>query len=303
MSDVPYGFDEDEGTRRLLRSRPPHEALAWVESALGGRVVAVRALRGGLSSAMHRVSVTTADGAIQVVLRRYVRVDPTEPDIAEREARALDFVAGLPLPTPRLLAADLAGDAAGIAMLLMSRLPGRVDWRPSDLDGWLRRMAERLPAIHAAPLPPPGVIRPFATYQQESYDPPSWARWPAVWERALALVGAPVPERQPVFLHRDFHPGNVLWRRGRVTGVVDWQSASIGPPSVDVGHCRTNLVSYGLDVVDRFTEFWERISGRRYDPWADVSTTIGWLDGLRDEAPADGHRVEDFLARAVAELG
>jgi aminoglycoside phosphotransferase (APT) family kinase protein len=294
----PHGFDDDDDTRTLLRSRPPAAALAWVASALGGPVDRVRVLRGGMSSAIHQVSV----GATRAVLRRYVRPD-TEPDIAGREARALAFVAALPLPTPALLAADLTGAATGVPMLLMSRLPGRVDWRPSDPDGWLLRMAELLPVIHAVPLPAPGVIAPFATYRQRSYALPPWARWPAVWERTLALVRDPPPCHDPVFLHRDFHPGNVLWRRGRVTGVVDWQSASIGPAGVDVGHCRLNLLSYGRDVVDRFTQHWERISGRRYDPWADLSTIIGWLDDVVDRSPSDGYPVEDLLAAAVAELG
>jgi hypothetical protein len=54
----------------------------------------------------------------------------------------------------------------------MSRLPGRVDWWPSDMDRWLRRLARLLPRIHAAPLPPVGVLRPFAPYPQASYRPP-----------------------------------------------------------------------------------------------------------------------------------
>jgi len=105
-----------------------------------------------------------------------------------------------------------------------------------------------------------------------------------------------------VFLHRDFHPGNVLWRRGTVSGLVDWQAASIGPPSVDVGHCRANLLSYGTEVANKFTTLWEQASGRHYDPWADVSTIIGMLDVLRDEPPSVRIGVEETLARAVAEL-
>ena len=58
------------------------------------------------------------------------------------------------------------------------------------------------------------------------------------------------------------------WQDGRVTGVVDWQSASIGPPSVDVGHCRGNLFGFGLEVADRFTTIWEGETGLRYNPWA-----------------------------------
>jgi len=105
--------------------------------------------------------------------------------------------------------------------VLMSRLPGRVDWWPSDAERWLRRLAWLLPRIHAAPLPPVGVLRPFAPYPQASYRPPGWARYPRMWERAAEISHGPPPGLPAVLLHRDFHPGNVLWRRGTVTGVVD----------------------------------------------------------------------------------
>ena len=87
-----HGFCDDEETRRLLRSRPPGQALAWAAARLGGPVISARALRGGMSSAVHLL--TTLDGTgqrRQAVLRRYVRpeVNASEPDIAEREAGAL----------------------------------------------------------------------------------------------------------------------------------------------------------------------------------------------------------------------
>ena len=53
----PHGFCDDEETRRLLRSRPPQRALAWVGACLGGPVTSARALRGGMSSAVHLVTV------------------------------------------------------------------------------------------------------------------------------------------------------------------------------------------------------------------------------------------------------
>jgi aminoglycoside phosphotransferase (APT) family kinase protein len=261
---------------------------------------------------VHLLSVTSAGGAVErVVLRRYVRGEDVieEPDIAEREARALGLVAGLDLgaavATPRLLAVDPTGASAGVPALLMSRIPARVEWFPRDVDRWLERLAGPLPGIHAAALPPAGVIRPFAPYRQERYEPPAWARWPRVWTRAIDLFHLPTPDDAgpAVFTHRDYHPGNVLWRRGRVTGVVDWASASIGPACVDVGHCRGNLFQYGLEVADRFTAIWEGMTGVDYQPWADVVTIIGSLDGLRDDPGPDRFLVEDALARAVALLG
>lgn len=302
-----YGFDEDPATRRLLRSRPPREALAWAAAATGGQVLSARPLRGGLSSAVHELTIRggVAAPVRRVVLRRSVRPELSAegPGLVTREARALQFVSRLGIPAPELLAVDPTGAEAGVPALLMTRLPGRVEWSPADVERWLQRLAAVLAPIHRAALPPPGVIGRYTPYRQRSYLPPAWARWPAVWERAVRIFHGPTPDGPVVFLHRDFHPGNVLWQRGRVTGVVDWQSAAVGPPSVDVGHCRGNLLRYGADVADRFTAIWERGSGQRYHPWADVVTIIGFLDGLRDEPPSDARVVEDALARAVAELG
>jgi len=51
-----------------------------------------------------------------------------------------------------------------------------------------------------------------------------------VWERAVEISRGPAPDLPAVLLHRDFHPGNVLWRYGRVSGVVDWLGACCPDP-------------------------------------------------------------------------
>jgi aminoglycoside phosphotransferase (APT) family kinase protein len=305
---VPYGFDDDAETRRLLRSRPPRRALDWAGSALGGTVTSARALRGGTASAVHELTVVTPEGGTRrAVLRRYVRpeLNLEEPDMADHEARALRFVAHLDVPTPELLAADTSGDDAGVPAVLMSWLPGSVRWWPPDTERWLTGLAALLPVIHAATLPPPGIIPAYAPYPQASYQLPAWVRWPRMWERAVEICHQPAPRGPHVFLHRDFHPGNVLWQRSTVTGVVDWPNASIGPPSADVGHCRANLFSYGPAAVSRFTRAWQDLTGATYNPWADVVTIIGTLDGLREEPPPAQERdvIEDALAQAVTALG
>jgi len=72
-------------------------------------------------------------------------------------------------PTPALIAVNLTGTEAGVPTVLMSRLPGRVDWWPSDMDRWLGRLAGVLRRIHAAPLPSADVLDSFAPYPQASY--------------------------------------------------------------------------------------------------------------------------------------
>lgn len=83
---------------------------------------------------------------------------------------------------------------------------------------------------------------------------------------------------------------------------MDWQAASAGPAWADVAHCRVNLFRYGLEVADRFTHLWERLSGLTYHPWADVLWIVGCLDGLRSAPSWDDVVMEEALARAVAAL-
>jgi len=268
-------------------------------------VVATRALRGGMYSAVHRLLVASAAGQTSVVLRRHVRPEvlAAEPGLPDREAATLRYLEGVDLPTPRLLGLDRTGEEAGVPALLMSHLGGRVDWWPEDEARWLRRLAAVLPAIHAVRVPGPGLLPDFAPYRQAHDDPPPWAERPAVWERALEIAGGPTPDLPRVLVHRDFHPGNVLWRRGAVSGVVDWQVTSVGPGDVDVGHCRVNLLTRSSEAAARFTAHWEELTGSTYHPWADVVTVVGFLDDLHEVPGSDRNRTEELLARAVAELG
>jgi aminoglycoside phosphotransferase (APT) family kinase protein len=303
------GLDDERGVGRRIRAAPPDSTLAWVSGIVGGAfVVAVEALAGGSSSAMHVVTVRAANGSTQrVVLRRYVlpQVLAEDPDVAAQEARALEVVDPLPVPTPRLLAVDGVGEDADVPALVISELPGRAAWLSPDAHRWMRAMAEAVTVIHTLDAPAAAGIGPFDRYAQGSYEPPKWAQDASVWERAVEVFLGDVPADDVGFIHRDFHPGNVLWQRGRLTGVVDWQSASIGPRAVDIGHCRANLMFDDPPRADIFTRLWEEISGSTYDPWGDVATVIGMLDNLRDRPPRGAARAsfEAALARALTELG
>ncbi|MCW2936210.1 MAG: hypothetical protein JWM19_7172 [Actinomycetia bacterium] len=63
----------------------------------------------------------------------------------------------------------------------------------------------------------------------------------------------------------------LLWRRGRLTGVVDWATSCTGPADFDVGHCRLNLaVLFGADWAERLRLAYEAEAGRAVDPWWDL---------------------------------
>jgi hypothetical protein len=184
----------------------------------------------------------------------------------------------------------------------MTRLPGRIEWARPDLDGFLRRLADPLPVIHDVSVPASVTIRPFRPYALgRELGPPPWTRYPRAWNLAIELYEGPPPVVERRFIHRDYHPGNVLWRRRRVTGVVDWQSVSLGSPEADVGHCRSNLVDhFSIETADRFLARWQDLSGRRdYHPYWDVTVVVAPSESYGEVDP----RLDEWMARVVSELG
>ncbi|MFQ6143995.1 alpha/beta fold hydrolase [Streptomyces seoulensis] len=258
---------------------------AWVAAQLPpGRAVTGRsALRGGWSSQMR--ALTLDDGA-SLVLRTFVKpfFRRHAPALLAREAAVLDLLAdrdGVPAPLP--VAVDAAAAHCDHPSLLMTRLPGRVrvdeGREGSDLDRRLDLLAAQLGRVHA-------VVPDARPRRYEAWTVPERVQAPpgAVWERAVAVLRREPPTYEGCFLHRDYHPGNVLFTGDgadlRVSGVVDWVETSWGPADLDVAHCSTALaLLHGPEHGLGFRERYEALGGRRL---ADGPDHLYWrlLDAL-----------------------
>jgi aminoglycoside phosphotransferase (APT) family kinase protein len=281
----------------------------WVSSVLGtsARIISVQAVRGGTSSAIHALTVEHPSGRRErLILRRYVRTDwlAQEPDLASREAAVLALLEGSEVPSPQLIAFDPTGQDCGVPAVLMTRLTGRIEWAPGDVDQFLRRLAEPLTLIHRVRIPSGASLRSYQPYYAgQVLRAPTWTTNPAAWARAIEAHAGPPPAAPSAFIHRDYHPGNVLWARRRVTGIVDWASASRGAGEADVGHCRVNLVgAFDIEVADRFLRLWQSLSGTRgYHPYWDIAAMTGWLPEMSGR-PTEYARLDAFIGRVVAQL-
>jgi aminoglycoside phosphotransferase (APT) family kinase protein len=230
----------------------PDAVARWATDATGSQLVTATELLGGLSSTV--ASLTFADGA-ELVLRLHTQDDwlAREPDLATREAVALRALAGTDMVAPLLVAVDEFGEFCGRPALLMTRLPGEPDLSdasPARLDA----LAAALSPLHAlsAPAGLPGFQASLAAAARVA---PTWTQAPEVWRAAISVCAGPAPSGGMGFIHRDYHPGNVLVDGGRISGVVDWVNACAGPPEIDVAHCRVNLaLVHGVDAADRFAE-------------------------------------------------
>lgn len=253
----------------LRRTSIPASVREWVRRELRSEVLRWRRLPGASTSAVHRVYV--ADGS-SAVLRRYVWhwVLEDEPDIPRREVDALRFAARNELPVPEVLAADVDGRSVGdgVPALLMTLVPGRPVWVPD-----LRALATVAAGIHAIDASA-FAYRYFPWYRDALTDAPPGATDQQLWRRAIEIWHTQMPEHRPGFLHRDFHPGNLLWKRG-VAHVVDWANGCTGPWGCDVAHCRDNLIHLaGFDAADVFLARYREVTGADYDPFWEIASAL-----------------------------
>jgi Ser/Thr protein kinase RdoA (MazF antagonist) len=277
----------------LRRTTIPNGVREWVAHAAGSQVRTVRRLPGASTSAVHRLDLT--DGSV-LVLRRYLWrcYVQSEPDAPGREADALRFARLRGLPVPELVAADPTGSEIGdgVPVLLMTFVPGRAVAVPD-----LHQLAEAAAAIHSIDAEAFGHDY-YGWYEPEMTTPPPWTRHPELWERAIELWRDHMPSYRAAFVHRDFHPGNVLWSRGRLSGVVDWAAACRGPIGCDLAHCRSNLRDLsGPSAGDAFAAAYEAITGEPLDPFWIMA---GHLEHSHDHwTPAQLSADEPDLAAAV----
>lgn len=274
--------------------------LKWVTESVGGgaEVLAVKPLQGGISTAMHSVELLRNGEAETVVLRQFTNQEwlKQQLDLARHEAEILKWAAQADVPTPELISCK-EGDKSAV---LMTRLPGEVELQPDNLEDWLRQLAATLVRIHACEVPPETAGYKWEYYSYNDMDAmqvPEWSDQPDIWQQALDIVHGPKPESPQRFIHRDYHPTNVLWQNGHVSGVVDWVNACRGPAGVDVGHCRLNLAKLkGVKAADMFLAEYLRLAGPTftYEPYWDLVSLMealpnppsvyrGWTDlGITD---------------------
>jgi aminoglycoside phosphotransferase len=295
------------------RRRPSPETLTWVGRETGGKVVAWRRMTGGIVTTVHRLTVERGAARSQLILRQFERATASHVRLIEDEAAVLQGVAACGLAAPEFVAACPDGaKTSGYPSLLMTRLPGHIDLRPADRGQWLQQIAGLAVRIHNAPVAAPA----FRSWiDPADLKVPASASRPRLWQTVISVLQQPGSMPDPCFIHGDFQHFNFLWRRDRLTGVVDWGLASTGPPDVDAGHCRLNLaVLFGADVAEQFRLVYEAEAGAVVDPWWDLQAIGLYGDSwpqfipvqVAGRVPVDARgmtaRVEDLLQAVLRRL-
>ena len=293
----------------------------WIVGALPGeaRLRWAHHIPAGTSARLDAIDVLLDGKRVQLVLRRFTDKQwlKVEPDLVAHEAAALAWASNANLKVPTLVAFDSDGEHSGTPATLTTKLPGLTQLRPGDITAWLTEMAAAAVEIHR--LDADGFPWTYGRFNvDEQLEVPGWSREPDAWHRAIEIVSSQPPKSRECFIHRDFHPNNLLWLDGKVSGVVDWVNACKGPVGIDVAWCRHNLANlYNVGVADEFLDLYTKAADFEfnYDPYWDLMTVVELLPGpltMYGGWVAEGfpflstdvlaERVDEYVASVVSRL-
>lgn len=214
-------------------SSPSAKTLEAVRCLAGSAAVvqSVMRLTGGQHADTWRVD--TANPQLTVVVRQF----PAGDSAGAHEQQVLHALDGLGGLAPVLLGSDLDGRWSASPTLLITWLDGQADITPADPENWAAQLGHALAAVHAAPSNKLAALPSVFDHSggsQAALAGPLATGVRACWRRITTADEA--------LAHSDFWSGNVVWRDGRVTGIVDWSGGARGPRGFDVGWCRLDLV-------------------------------------------------------------
>lgn len=273
-------------------------------------------LAGSYSNHTQLVTIEFADKAPQqIVLRLYNIANGDCAGKARREFHSLHHLWHQGLPVPRPLYLDDEGKLFGSPAIITHFVQGKQIEASSQAQEWASKIdlvAQMLSKIHSTPY--------LDTVKEHLMNANKEALWflksgkvpdymnqhpdgAQVWH-TIAEVLASSQAVEPALIHLDYWSGNILWDKGQISALVDWEEAAYGDPAIDVAYCRMELYLEGLDEeADRFLHVYEAAVGHKlanlglWELAASVRPMLdieGWF-----QRPHMAERFRQFIARAT----
>jgi aminoglycoside phosphotransferase (APT) family kinase protein len=219
------------------------EALQVMEAGHAGLTFGFRVVDGAAATVRARLILKLSPPGV----RRAGNTD------VHRQAPLLRALHGAGLPVPGVPWAGADEAAFGTPFVMMDFLPGQpffvwqpdasFDLAPQSVAALWQQCIDALARLHRfdwqrhlpdwqAPCALRDEIERWDPILAKSPEP----RWIEAGLRARDRLFETMPSGAPVGLvHGDYQPGNVLYDAGRLSGIIDWELASIGSRRLDVG--------------------------------------------------------------------
>jgi aminoglycoside phosphotransferase (APT) family kinase protein len=236
------------------------------------RLASISPARAAFTNVVRILECHTSSGG---TLRLVVKLLTDDPEDAARRASAefyglkLARAHGIQAPEPLYL--DVTGELLGVPGLLTRMVDGDQIVAPENITEWAETIADVLVKIHA--------VRPNEDDRVHLYSGNEQGLYFLNKDKQAQIAGHPLSDRiyeavselrpgielfSSAFVHMDYWPGNLLWRDGRISAVLDWDSAAYGDPALDVANFRMEMYLRGIKLAaDIFLNHYEAKSGSR----------------------------------------
>lgn len=215
-----------------------------------------RILEGGVSSEVFLIIVESKKGEEKIVLRTEGG-QPAENSI-KTEYLLLEKLHQTKVPCAKPIHLDHSKEILDKDFMLMTYLEGTIEIPKIKNFGFLNKMVGILKNIHNVDtkILPTLPCRFDPTYDLFEFLPNARINK----ELKAILKGYDTSySGKPVLLHGDFWPGNILWTKDEISGVLDWEYAAIGDPVSDLAVASLELkYDYGKRGVDRFLDLYSK---------------------------------------------
>ena len=227
-----------------------------------------RILEGGVSSEVFLIAVESRKGEEKIVLR--TEGGPPAENSIKTEYLLLEKLHQTKVPCAKPIHLDHSKEILDKDFMLMTYLEGTIEIPKIKNFGFLNKMVGILKNIHNVDtkILPTLPCRFDPTYDLFEFLPNEKINK----ELKAILKGYDTSySGKPVLLHGDFWPGNILWTKDEISGVLDWEYAAIGDPVSDLAVASLELkYDYGKRGVDRFLDLYSKnfsIDQSRFSLW------------------------------------
>ena len=227
-----------------------------------------RILEGGVSSEVFLIAVESRKGEEKIVLR--TEGGPPAENSIKTEYLLLEKLHQTKVPCAKPIHLDNSKEILDKDFMLMTYLEGTIEIPKIKNFGFLNKMVGILKNIHNVDtkILPTLPCRFDPTYDLFEFLPNARINK----ELKAILKGYDTSySGKPVLLHGDFWPGNILWTKDEISGVLDWEYAAIGDPVSDLAVASLELkYDYGKRGVDRFLDLYSKnfsIDQSRFSLW------------------------------------
>jgi aminoglycoside phosphotransferase (APT) family kinase protein len=137
-------------------------------------------------------------------------------------------------------------------------------------------------------------VLPRLAEHDDGFDVPAAE---AAWDACLA---APNWDRDPVWIHGDLQPGNLITDCGRLAAVIDFAALGVGDPAPDVAPALWTFAGAAREAYREAIEY-DDATWRRACGWALAPSLIG-IDYYRHTFPRMAEHGRRMVRAVIAEL-